>query len=331
MQRLHEESIIIDATCPLASVGNHYEKWLEGGVTAIAPTVAINEKIESTMHKIGVWYKRLESNPEKLIHVTTVEDIYKAKRENKLGIIFHFQNTLPYEMDLNMVEIYHKLGVRMVQLCYNVKNFVGDGCAERTDCGLSDFGLKVIAEMNRVGIVVDLSHTGYRTTMEAIEASQKPVIFSHSNVKALCDSARNIKDDQIKAVASKDGVVGINGTQYFVNKNTSKPSLDDLMEHIDYIVRLVGPEFVSIGLDYYEGQAGIASDDEARKMYDSLVKAGTWDPGDYPPPPWYFPDGIELPNKFPNLTEALQKRYSDQDVKNILGGNLIRVFKEVWT
>lgn len=330
LTELLKEAIIIDGACPLANVGNHWERWIEGRATAIAVTVATNDSIESTMHKIGSWFKKFRKYPNKLLHITSVEDIYRAKREKKLGIIFHFQNTLPFGTDLNMIEVYHKLGVRIVQLCYNVKNFVGDGCSERTDCGLSEFGIKVISEMNRLGIVVDLSHCGYRTSMEAIEVSKDPVIFSHSNVRAICDSPRNLTDDQIIAVASKGGTIGINGFPAFVAKKP-KPTLDDLLKHVDYIAELVGTKHIAIGMDYWEGMAGISSEEDARALYDSLIESGSWNPKDYPPPPWYYPEGIEVPNKLYRLAEALLDRgYSKQDVKNILGENLIRVFKRVW-
>jgi membrane dipeptidase len=189
----------------------------------------------------------------------------------------------------------------------------------------------VIAELNRLGIVVDCSHTGYQTTMDAIEASAKPVIVSHGNVKAVCDSVRNLRDDQIKAIAAKGGVIGMNGFPAFVAKKT-RPTLDDLIDHVDYIEKLVGVKHVSVGIDYYEGQAGVADDTMAKTAYDHVVRAGIWNPRDYPPPPWYYPQGIEMPDKLPNLTEALLRRgYSEQDVRGILGLNLIRVFKEVWT
>ncbi|MGI6485869.1 MAG: dipeptidase [Tepidanaerobacteraceae bacterium] len=330
-EKLHKDAIVIDATCPLASYGTYFKRWISGGITVIAPTVADpNDFIEATMHKLAVWFKTLRDHSDKLLHVTTVEDIFRAKKENKLGIIFAFQNTNHFNNDLNMIEVYQRLGIRMVQLCYNVKNSVGDGCTERTDCGLSKFGMKVIFEMNRVGIVIDLSHTGYKTTMEAIEVSQKPVIFSHSNVNSVCYSHRNLFDNQIKAVASKGGVVGINGYPAFV-ANKSKPNLNDFLRHVDYAAELVGTEHISLGIDYDVCTAGFIRDEEAKAIYNGYVEAGLYDPNVYPPPPWYFPEGIEVPDKLPNLTAALMDRgYSEKDIKNILGNNLIRVFKEVW-
>ena len=328
--KIHQDAIIIDATCPLASVGNYFEKWIAGGATVIAPTVnRPPEFMRDTMGRLGEWITKLRANRDKLLLITSVEDIFQAKEERKLGVLFHFQGTTPFEKDLNSIEIFYRLGIRMVQLCYNVKDFVGDGCAERTDSGLSEFGVKVIEELNRLGIVVDCSHTGYKTTMEAIELSQKPVIVSHGNANAICDSSRNLKDDQIKAIARNGGVMGLNGYPNFVTKK-ERATLNDLLDHADYISRLVGVEHLSIGIDYYEGMAGVATDEEARTTYAQLVESGTWNPKDYGPPPWHYPEGIEMPDKLPNLTAAFLKRgYSEEDVKKILGLNLIRVFKEV--
>lgn len=332
-ERIHREAIVIDATCPLAAVDQtnlYINKWKEGGVTVIAPTISFERPMSETIKEIAEWIQKLHRDSDLLLQIMSVSDIYKAKKENKVGILFAFQDTVPLNDDLNMVEFYQKLGLRIIQLCYNRKNSVGDGCSERVDSGLTNFGEKVIEEMNRCGIVVDLSHTGYRTTMEAIEVSRKPVIFSHSNVKAIHDSERNLSDDQIKAVALKRGVIGMNGFPAFVAKNP-RPHLTDLLNHVDYIARLVGTDYISIGMDYFQGMAGVASDEEVKVGYEGLIKAGIWDPKVYPAPPWHYPEGVEMPDKMSNLTAALLSRgYSEEDVKRILGENLIRVFKEVW-
>jgi membrane dipeptidase len=336
-EKIHRDAIVIDATCPLAIRGEYLDSWIKGGVTVIAPTVGIiPDPMGPTMRIIGDWLKILRLNPNKLLHVTSVGDIYRAKEENKLGIIFHFQASTPFERDLNNIEIYYRLGVRIAQICNNIRDFVGDGCTEPTDIGLSEFGLRVIGEMNRLGMVVDCAHTGYRTTMEAIEASKKPVIVSHANAKTVWDSVRNLRDDQIKAIASKGGVIGMVGWPAFVSKK-SKPTLDDLLKHVDYIAQLVGVEHISIGMDYWDDMAVVVDGKvqtataRAMDMYNEFLRKEIWKPKDYPPPPSFFPQGIETPDKMPNLTAALLDRgYSDHDVKNILGLNLIRVFKEVW-
>jgi len=330
-QQLHNDSIFIDATCPLASFGNYWQNYIQGGATAIAPTVNRPPALlRDTMQRVGVWLEALRKNEDRIIQVTSVEDIYRAKKENKLGIIFHFQGTTPFETDLNNIEIYYRLGVRMVQLTYNVKDFVGDGCAERTNCGLSEFGLRVIAELDRLGIVIDCSHTGYQTTLEAIEASKNPVIISHGNARAVCDNKRNLPDDVIKAVAKNGGVLGLNGYPDFVSKEKPR-TLDKLIDHAEYYAKLVGVEHISVGIDYYEGQAGVASDEEAMALYKKFVEAGVWNPREYSPPPFLYPEGIEMPEKLGNLTSGLLRRgFGEEDVKKIIGLNLIRVFKEVW-
>ncbi|UCD80517.1 MAG: dipeptidase [Desulfobacterales bacterium] len=329
--QLHKESIVIDATCPLASFRDYWQNYIQGGATAIAPTVnRPPELLRDSMRRVGIWLEALRKNEDRMIQVTSVEDIYRAKKENKLGIIFHFQGTTPFETDLNNIEIYYRLGVRMVQLTYNVKDFVGDGCAERTNCGLSEFGLRVIAELDRLGIVIDCSHTGYQTTLEAIEASRNPVIISHGNARAVCDNKRNLPDDVIKAVAKNGGVMGLNGYPDFVSEEKPR-TLDKLIDHAEYYAKLVGIEHISVGIDYYEGQAGVASDEEAMALYNKFVEAGIWNPREYSPPPFLYPEGIEMPEKLGNLTAGLLRRgFGEEDVKKIMGLNLIRVFKEVW-
>ncbi len=328
--RIHRDAIIIDLVCPLLSAERHIDHWIEGGATAVGPTVAVDNNCTEAMAAIGMWYERLRRLDSKLLHVTRPEDIRRAKREGKLGIIFHFQNTQPFERNPDLVEVYYRLGLRVAQLTYNVKNWVGDGCDEATDAGLSEFGKRIIREMNRVGMVVDVTHTGYRTTMEAMEVSDAPVIFSHSNVKAIKDSPRNLRDDQIRALAEKGGVIGLNGFPAFV-ADSPWPTLDDLLRHADYIANLVGTDHISLGLDYYQGQWPFASEEQAAAYYAESTRTGRWRPGTYPPPPYKYPQGIEVPSKLANLTAALLARgYQEADVRKILGENLLRVFTRVW-
>jgi membrane dipeptidase len=251
------------------------------------------------------------------LHVTAAEHVYQAKREGKLGVGFHFQNSRPVEHDLGNLRLLHRLGLRVMQLTYNEKNQVGDGATERTDGGLSKFGLRLIEEMNRLGIVVDCSHVGHRTTMEAMEASRAPVVFSHSNAWAVHNSKRNIKDDQIKACARTGGVIGMNGFPGFVHKD-HPATLEQFLDHVDYIARLVGTDHIGLGLDYSQ------STPEAYKRWG-------YEPDTYPMPPWKYPTGVHEVSLLPNFTAGLKKRgYADADVRKMLGENFIRVFKAVW-
>ncbi len=327
--RIHNEAIVIDATCPLLNETSYADWWIEGGFTAAAPTVGGSELAGATLRNLGRWINLIERD-DRFRLVKSADDIQAAKDEGTLGIIFHFQGTEPIEDDLDLVSAYQKLGVRMIQLAYNVKNRVGDGCEERTDCGLSNFGVNLIKRLNAEKIVVDCTHTGYRTTMEAIETSSAPVVFSHSNPKAIKDSRRTITDDQIKAAAATGGLVGMVGFPAFVG-DSPKPTLDDFINHIDYVVELVGIDHVGLALDYFTGQVGVADQATAERRYQGNVAKGRWQADSYPPPPYYYPEGIRTPRTFQNLTKRLLERgYNEQDVKKILGGNWVRVFRAVW-
>ena len=175
---LHQTAIVIDNTCPLAVKEAFHDHYIRGGLTAIAATVGYGVpglgSLEFTMKTLGQWHDRFKDPDTKLLHITRPDHILTAKETGKLGIIFHFQGTLPFGDDVNTVALYHRLGLRMCQLCYNEKDLVGCGCAIQEDTGLTAFGRDVIAEMNRLGIVVDCGHTGHRTSLEAIDALKKP-------------------------------------------------------------------------------------------------------------------------------------------------------------
>jgi len=322
VKALHDRAIVIDAVCPLMRQPEHWDEWIAGGTTMAIPTIASTEDSQSAFGKIALWLQWLREYEDKITFVSRVSDIERAKKERRLGVTFHFQDSLPLDRNVGLVEVYQRLGVRMIQLCYNQKNFVGDGATERTDAGLSDFGVKVIREMERVGILVDLSHTGYRTTMDALEMAERPLVFSHSNVRRLCENRRNIWDDQIKSVAAKRGMVGINGFPAFVKKGP-QPTIADFVNHIDYVVQLVGIDHVGLALDYYG--LGTAAD------YAAAIKSGRWRADEYPPPPHIYPAGIEDASGFPNITrELLRRGYKDEDALKVLGGNWVRIFGEVW-
>lgn len=313
--RIHSEAIVIDATCPLMNTHPHLvDWWIEGGVTAAAPTVGGFDGAGPTLRNLARWNRRIEQDA-RLQLVRSADDIEAAKRTGRFGIIYHFQGTTPIEDDLDLVAIYKQLGVGIIQLAYNVKNRVGDGCEERTDAGLSHFGVDLIARLNAAKVIVDCSHTGYRTTMEAIERSTAPVVFSHANVKTLVPSARSIADDQIKAVAATGGLVGAVGFPAFVS-DAAHPTLDRFIDHIDY----------------FAGQAGVADQATADRIYANAIDSGHWKPESYPPPPYHYPQGIETPQSLQNLTARLLERgFSEEDTRKILGANWMRVYRSVWS
>jgi len=320
---LHGESFIIDGL-EISRWGKEtFLRISQGGVTAINATVAVLEGFRETINNIAQWYRMFERYSALIMPIRTVDDIRRAKELGKVGIIFGFQNTSPIEDDLYLLSIFKELGVRVIQLTYMERNYVGDGCLERTDCGLSRFGLEVIEEMNRLGMLIDLSHVGPRTTMEAIEASAKPVAFTHANPRSLCDHPRNKTDEAIKAVAKKGGVIGANIFPPFLSAG-SKATIEDFIDVIDYLVRLVGLVHVAIGTDFTEGQP--------REFFDWILtgksKKGPSLELEYP---IVNPKGIQSATDFPNITRALLARgYVESDVKKIMGENLLRLFEEVW-
>ena len=315
------DSVICDLTLPWGPANENKEtvlpRFARSGFTFVSLTVGMDwTSLEQTVRHIAAETARFRCQPDTYILATTVADIRRAKREGKLAVGFHFQGTNPVDRDINMLRVYRALGVGQMLLAYNEKNHVGDGCHERTDAGLSRFGLRLIEEMNRVGIILDCTHTGYRSTMEAMEATRAPCIFSHSVAHALKPHDRNIRDDQVRACAATGGVIGINGVGLFLADNDASPGV--LANHIDHIARLAGPQHIALGLDLvYYMDSMLARWRTNRDRY----------PRGYPEPPWHFfqPEDVAL-----LVDELLCRGYGDHDVRGILGENYLRIAQAVW-
>ena len=336
--RVHGEAVVSDMLIPWRFQTDPqarrrvFEGAVAGGYTYMSLTLGDDQTdLTTAIQIIAAERAFFLANADKYVLVETADDIVRAKNEGKLGIGFHFQGTLPINHNVNMVEVYYKLGVRHMLMAYNLKNMVGDGCLERTDGGLSRFGVQLVEEMNRVGMIVDASHTGHRTTMDMFEVSKDPVIFSHANPRALWDHPRNILDDQIKACAASGGLIGVNGVGVFLGDNDA--STEMVLSHVDYLAELVGPEHVGLGTDYIDGAERRAlpatgSLFNPREVHEEahLRASGGTTRG----PSW---DKIEYfaPEQAPQLSEAMLKRgYSEADVRGVLGENFLRVARGVW-
>ena len=323
-KELHRGSIIIDGL-NVSRWGDEevYRHLHEGGITAINATVAVWEGSKQTLQNIGRFYRDFETYSKWIRPAVSLADLHAAKRDNRVGIVFGFQNSSPIEDDLHLVEVFHRLGVRVIQLAYNDLNYAGAGCYERQDVGLSKFGVDLVTEMNRLGMVVDLSHVGHRTTMDAIELSEHPVWFSHANPKALCEHPRNKTDDEVRALVARGGVVGANIFPAFLKQGYDS-TLDDVLDTIEYWVELAGIEHVSIGLDFTENQS--------EEWFRWLMAGKRLDSPVFPLKlPLRLPNGIERADEMPNLTAGLLGRgYSHEEVQKILGLNVLRLFEQVW-
>jgi membrane dipeptidase len=321
---LHGEAMVCDLVVNWeedfdeATRGAVLPRYSASGVNFISLTLADDFTwIEATVRHVAAERNRFLGQPDKYVLVESAADITRAKAEGKLAVGFNFQGTNGLGGDANLVATYYRLGVRQMILVYNIRNLAADGCHEAADGGLSQFGTDIVKEMNRVGMLIDCSHTGYRATMQTMEITEAPVIFSHSNAHALRQHGRNIKDDQIKACAATGGLVGITGVGDFLGEDDA--SLEAFMRHLDYVVTLAGPEHVGLGLDLVYDMAGWHSFFHANK--DRYWR----DYGDTPPSEFFPPETL------PALTEAmLEAGYSDDDVRGILGGNYLRIVDEVW-
>jgi membrane dipeptidase len=320
---LHAASLVWDAhAClPLEPGGSmeELERHRAAGVSFVSVNVGMDlNPLSQVMRVIAGFRAWLAAHPDRFLLAGSVADVERARREGKLAVAFDLEGSVMLEDDLHMVALYRDLGVRQIHLAYNRDNSVAGGC-HGADIPLSTLGRAVVAEVNRAGLLMDCSHSGYRTSMEIMEISTRPVIFSHANPKALKAHARNITDDQIDACARTGGVVAINGIGIFLGANDI--SVATLVRHIDYVVRRVGPTHVGIGLDYCFGT--LTGD----------VPTGT-DPAEWwPPGNEYDIDNMAIvpPERFPEITEALLDRgYPEADIRGILGGNMLRVARESW-
>lgn len=308
---------------PPVGLQEHLEARIKTGFSYISLSMAGDAEASpaAVYARLAKVRHEMSERSDKIALVDSVADIRAAKKSNKLAINFHFQGSEAVGRDLANVGAFYKLGVRWMLMAYNFQNNVGTGCieAQKNDIGLSQFGKDLIAEMNRVGMMVDCSHSGYRTTMDAMSLSTKPCIFSHSNPRALFDHPRNIKDDQIKLCAQGGGVIGINGVGNFMGE-PKEVSLDTVVRQIDYVAELVGPEHIALGLDYMTPPFCQVICD----YYKGEAPAKIAMPAELP---WGFMDPAHTPLL---LDKLLKKGYAVDTVRGIMGENFLRVAAEVW-
>ena len=322
-KQLYQDAIVWDMVWPWEPelCDNDFgklERFRESGFTLLSATIAgDNQNISEAIQKLAKARRQLAELPNVII-CESVDDVRRAKAEKKLGLLLHFEGTRNLERNLDMVALYYKLGVRYMILAFNNANCVGGGAMEANDAGLTPFGKKLVAEMSRVGMLIDLSHTGHKTALDTMAISHHPCVYTHSNVDALYPHPRNISDQEIKACAATGGILGIPSSSMYHGDPACKP--ETLFRHLDYIVQLVGAEHAGLGLDYVF---------DAGPM-NAWMKSRPEEWPDTLNPEWPGV-GTAKPEDVLALTELmLNAGYGEQDVKNILGENYYRVCEQVW-
>jgi membrane dipeptidase len=323
---LYKSSIVWDAHACLPLEYNAdmspLERHRKAGATFVSVNVGMDfNPVAQVIRVIAGFRDWIFRHPDHYILAESVADVRRAKAEGKMAVAFDLEGSKMLEDDLAMLRLYRDLGVKQIHLAYNLNNSIAAGCHD-VDRGLTELGRQVVREINRVGMLMDCSHTGRASALEIMEISTKPVIFSHANVQALVDHRRNIDDERILACAKTDGVIGVNGIGLFLGRSLETAAF---MRHIDYLAEHVGTRHIGIGIDY--------AFDSKNPNHSDLPpgeRSEKWWPREY----GYSGEdlGCIEPERLPQIAEALSKRgYKDDEVIGILGGNFLRVAEATWT
>lgn len=326
MENIFKNQIIID--------GLQYCNWnrelfldvWKGGISAIHVTLVYWENREASFDKFSQWQKILIEHKDIVCHAKNTQDILEANKNNKVAIIFGFQNSAPIENDIFLIEKFFSKGLRFMQLTYNNQTALAGGCFETKDSGLSRFGYQVIEEMNRLGMIIDLSHAGKKTCLDAIQLSSKPVAFSHANPLFFHSSKRNIDDEVLKILSKKDGIIGLSLYPLHL-KDNGNCKIEDFCEMIHKLVNMIGIDHIGIGSDLC-----INWDDHVvqwmrngkwtKKLNygESRNKSSTW-----PKQPSWFQKGSDIKNVYYGL---LKSGMDEKNIYKILGTNWLDFMKK---
>ncbi len=321
---LHEDAILIDGLIISKWSRSVFEEMRAGGVTAANCTCSVWEGFQATMENVAQWKRWFREHDDLLLQVHGTGDIRRAKRDGRTGIVLGWQNTSALEDRAEFVEVFRDLGVRVMQLTYNTQNLVGSGCWESRDGGLSDFGRDVIDEMNRCGVLVDLSHVGPKTSADAVRHSAKPVAYTHCCPTGIMEHPRNKSDDQMRAVVERGGFVGVATYPPFLPWG-DETTVDQCIDVFEYVIDVAGEDAVGIGTDFTQDQEvsffeWLRSD----KGHGRLLVPGK-------PRVPRLPIGLATIKEFPNLTAAMARRgWSESRIRKVLGENWLRFLGEVW-
>ena len=303
-----------------------FKQWRASNLTAVHVTISYHEQFRETVSNFEQWNSWFEKFPSLIMPAFYAEDVETASKQNKTAVIFGFQNPSPIEDDIGLVEILHRLGGRFMQLSYNNQSLLATGCYEENDPGITRMGKEVIKEMNRVGMVVDMSHSSERCTFEAIELSSRPIVISHANPSFWHPAKRNKSDEIIKELSNSNGMLGFSLYPHHLN-NSTQCSLEDFCSMIARTADLIGIDHIGFGSDLCQDQP------------DSIVewmRVGKWtkeidygegsasNPG-FPDMPSWFRDNRD----WHNIIEGLKKHgFSNDEINKIKGENWLSFFRK---
>lgn len=328
--RLHHDAIVIDAhsdvLCDIArrrAVGErgvfnalHVPAWRAGGVDVVVTTLYTEEEhkpdraLRRAVILLGAGLNDADDTPDAR-YCTTRAGVEQAVADGKLAFILAIEGGECVQDDIESLRVFYELGVRIFGFTWNQRNLLAEGVGEeRAAGGLTELGREMVTEANRLGIWLDVSHLSVKSFWDMLELSSAPLIASHSNAKALCGHRRNLDDAQLTALAERGGIIGINGVAAFIADDPQEATLERMLDHLDYIAKLVGIEHVALGpdfVDYLRVGPGAARHDDID-----------------------YPAGFENITKMPNVTAGMLARgYSEEQVRGVLGGNFLRVFEQL--
>ncbi|MFT4727719.1 MAG: membrane dipeptidase [Granulosicoccus sp.] len=325
LSTLYKNSLVWDAHAGIFPAVDadlsHVTDWVEAGVDFVSINIGFDVlDWTETVAVLSAYRCKLREMSEHVCLIDNLDDVKHAKQTGKLAVSFDIEGLKALNNDVGMVSVYYDLGVRQMLFAYNLNNAGSSGCHD-VDHGLTDFGKSVVKEMNRIGMTIDLSHVGYLSSMDIIELSEKPVVFTHSNPRNLWDHERNIKDEQIKACAEKGGVIGVNGMGIFLGDNDV--SAETFANHVCYIADLTAPEYVCFGLDWKPRM----------KSATDLGAILSSRPDYWPAGQQYDTPELKIfsPNQLIDALVILQARgWSDAQLQGFLGENFMRVVEKTW-
>jgi membrane dipeptidase len=320
---LHQQSLVLDGLTPYYTLDEPYTASLiEGGISGALLSVVSDATWDATLQRTEAALEKIEKSPH-LMLATRAADFKAAKAQGKIAMMLITQAADMLGNDLKRVGIMHRLGFRILGLCYTFANLVGDGCGERRNAGVSFLGRELIAAANELPMMLDVSHSGHQTSLEAVELARRPCV-THGNAYAVTANDRNKKDEVLKIVAAKGGVIGLCGLPRAVHH--PDPTLAHMLDHLDYLVKTMGAEHVGLGLDYVEGykDAGVVLPQSRRNRTLRPDIFGSVD--DFLNQS--YPRGLEDIRKAPNLTQGMLDRgYNVETITQVLGASWLRAIE----